>query len=546
LWKLKPATGGAIDAIADYPRTRYHEIRALKKKPVFIRAKFETPADVRAKLSDLLHLDPNLVVNVIVSRDFDGEYGVEYPAAPPDRSIQPSAVSTLLDSASTDVTTASISDDEQALKDSIDEALQVARDEMSTAASPIGSEAFTALLAGLRKVSLKNLPPHSVVGARFAQLVQAVAALAPTTAEIAAAKKLVVESIPSFVYYSNYGNLDSEIYLPHVIENLKRKDLGQKEQAKARTLKVLFDFVKLSAEEIQEMGQDVAAQPGPVTAEQQAQIEGIAKKKKERDILLQSASTELTRRFRGWWKQGDYRFRFAADGNHFRIWVSDDKRPEDIELESRSTGLQWFFSFYLIFLVESEDSHQDAILLLDEPGLSLHPLAQGDLSKFFEGLAETNQLLYTTHSPFMVDADNLDRARSVYTDGSGLTIVSPDLRAPVEKSDQAKSVYAAYAALRMSVSETMLIGCQAVIVEGPSDQHYLSTIKNYLIGRGYFQPSRDHLGAISMFGYLDLFNPRRLSGQGHDPVLHAIQIANQRRICHSRRRGVREVFNRNH
>jgi hypothetical protein len=322
----------------------------------------------------------------------------------------------LLDSASTDVTTASISDDEQALKDSIDEALQVARDEMSTAASPIGSEAFTALLAGLRKVSLKNLPPHSVVGARFAQLVQAVAALAPTTAEIAAAKKLVVESIPSFVYYSNYGNLDSEIYLPHVIENLKRKDLGQKEQAKARTLKVLFDFVKLSAEEIQEMGQDVAAQPGPVTAEQQAQIEGIAKKKKERDILLQSASTELTRRFRGWWKQGDYRFRFAADGNHFRIWVSDDKRPEDIELESRSTGLQWFFSFYLIFLVESEDSHQDAILLLDEPGLSLHPLAQGDLSKFFEGLAETNQLLYTTHSPFMVDADNLDRARSVYTD----------------------------------------------------------------------------------------------------------------------------------
>jgi len=42
--------------------------------------------------------------------------------------------------------------------------------------------------------------------------------------------------MPSFVYYSNYGNLDSEIYLPHVIENLKRKGLGTKEEAKARTL----------------------------------------------------------------------------------------------------------------------------------------------------------------------------------------------------------------------------------------------------------------------------------------------------------------------
>jgi len=125
-------------------------------------------------------------------------------------------------------------------------------------------------------------------------------------------------------------------------------------------------------------------------------------RKKERDVLLQSASTELTQRFRDWWRQGEYRFRFQADGDHFRIWVSDDKRPEDIELEGRSTGLQWFLSFYLIFLVESADTHSGAILLLDEPGLSLHPLAQKDLSLFFENLAKTSQLLYTTHSPFMV------------------------------------------------------------------------------------------------------------------------------------------------
>ncbi len=43
-----------------------------------------------------------------------------------------------------------------------------------------------------------------------------------------------------------------------------------------------------------------------------------------------------------------------------RIWVSDDKRPEEIELEGRSTGLQWFLSFYLVFLVESADAHAGA------------------------------------------------------------------------------------------------------------------------------------------------------------------------------------------
>ncbi len=74
-------------------------------------------------------------------------------------------------------------------------------------------------------------------------------------------------------------------------------------------------------------------------------------------------------------KQGDYTFDFEADGDHFRIWVSDKSRPAKVELEDRSTGLQWFLSFYLVFLVESEQEHRNAILLLDEPGLSPSPSA---------------------------------------------------------------------------------------------------------------------------------------------------------------------------
>lgn len=300
-----------------------------------------------------------------------------------------------------------------------------------------------------------------------------------------------MDAIPSFVYYSNYGNLDSEIYLPHVVENLQREDLGPKEAAKARTLRVLFSFVQLEAEEILELGRDFKDVNAPKREPTQEEIAEIAEKKRVRSILLQSASANLTIKFRQWWKQGDYQFRFEADGNHFRIWVKDDRRPTEVELENRSTGLQWFLSFYLVFLVESEAQHRRSILLLDEPGMSLHPLAQRDLSAFFESLSETNQIIYTSHSPFLVDADRLERARKVYVASDGTTKATPNLRHSEGRDEQAGAAYAVHSALNLSVAESLLVGCQPVLVEGASDQHYLTTIKALLLSGGKITPSRE-------------------------------------------------------
>ncbi len=294
-------------------------------------------------------------------------------------------------------------------------------------------------------------------------------------------------NMPKYVYYSNYGNLDSQIYLPQVLQNIGKKDLGIKEAAKARTLKTLFKFVKLDPKEITELGTEST---NTLTKEQ---IEQISEKKKEREILLASASSGFTKDFNEWWKQGNYTFEFQADGNFFRIWVSDSIRPERIELESRSTGLQWFFSFYLVFLVESELHHQNAILLLDEPGVTLHPLAQKDLFLFFENLAHNNQMIYTTHSPFMVDSNHLERVRSVYIDETGKTVVSPDLRAAerMKGKNQPQSIYPAHAALGLSVSDTLLVNCKPVLVEGESDQVYLSALKNLLISKGSIKPLKE-------------------------------------------------------
>ena len=273
--------------------------------------------------------------------------------------------------------------------------------------------------------------------------------------------------IPKFIYYDEYGNLDSDLYLPPIISNLKRIDsLSGKERMQARALKTLFGYLRLGDDEIEALGQETG------------ESHSTAKRQKQ----LQHASRRLSQKFKEWWSQGDYIFDLRIEGNYFKILVSDSERPSPIELESRSRGLQWFFSFFLVFLAERGDSHYNCILLLDEPGLGLHPHAQMDLVRFFNQLSENNQLIYTTHLPFLVDHNRLDRVKAVYTE-NGLTRVSNDITK--------KAIQPVNAAIGIAVSQSLLIGCDIVIVEGLTDQVYLTMIKNHLIARGKITPKRE-------------------------------------------------------
>jgi len=492
LWKLKPAKNGEINPLQDFPRKRYNEIRSMENKPVFIEAHFEMDDGQAEQIASLTGASTEAVRRVIVKRDLGGAHQISFPDANPVRSVQRAELTDILSNARTELSLMNAAKSEDALKTQM---LTVLSELLAIDISfdSVSAEDLKHIIEKLGSVSTEKATKTSIIAPRYAQVAESLNSIhetisQPSASENAKARNKALSFVPPFVYYSNYGNLDSEIYLPHVIENLKRSDLGAKEEAKTRTLRVLFEFVRLKPEEILELGKDIDTSSSKPSA---AAIQKIAEKKKERTILLQSASTELTDKFRNWWRQGNYIFEFQADGDHFRIWVSDSIRPEKIELEGRSTGLQWFLSFYLIFLVESGLSHHDAILLLDEPGLSLHPIAQKDLSKFFENLSHTNQLLYTTHSPFMVDADHLDRVKAVYVDDKGNTVTSENLRAREVNVSQTQSIYAVYAALGLSVSDTLFLGCQPVIVEGQSDQIYLSFIKTYLIGKGLITPMRE-------------------------------------------------------
>lgn len=496
LWKLNPAIGGEINKLDDMPRSKYSEWRDDEKPPTFIRCEFFL--EDRSLINRIMELSgckAEDIKTVEISRDFNDVRYIKFPNYEKISDFQNSHVADIIHRYKKELEGLEEQGvSEKGIKENLLKSYDEAENLISQNCNVTQSDLKRIL--NLFDVSYKELK-KSVIQPHLRRVVAELDSLfqqtkTPRPESFEQVRSLIVKHMPKFVYYSNYGNLDSEIYLPHVIENLERDDLSSVMEAKVRTLKVLFEFVNLDPKEILELGTETKLDSNKreVTLTDE-ELASIAEKKSERDILLQSAGLRLTEEFRIWWKQGNYKFRFQADGKHFKIWVSDDKRPEEVALEGRSTGLQWFLSFYLIFLVESKDSHDNAILLLDEAGVSLHPLAQKDLAFFFENLSLDNQIVHTTHSPFLVDTGNVDRVKVVYLDEGGRTVASNDLRAADGRSNKKTSVYAVHAALGLSVSDILLQGCKIIIVEGPSDQYYLNGIKNYLINKGLFQPKEE-------------------------------------------------------
>lgn len=492
LWKLNPAKDGAINDIADFPRSRYQEFRSREKKPIFIRALFELRDELASKIAGIAGIGAAQVKKAEVAKDFGGAYYLDFPDAVGPRSFARSTAEWKVTYATNQIAANKTADTDAIHLQRLTTAAAAAKAALGSSDQVGAAEleaASAAIQTGLTAEELAE-PLGKHLATASTSLKTMAANLLKDVDDCKGVWDAVHADMPKFVYYSNYGNLDSEIHLGRVIEDMLRTDLGPKAEARIRTLKVLFEFVGLSAEEIRELGDNPETPASGFTDEE---LSDFAERKKERTILLKSASSKLTKEFKEWWQQGEYVFDLQADGDFFKVWVSDTLRPEPIELEGRSTGLQWFLSFFLIFLVESKDAHANTVILLDEPGLSLHPVAQKDLFRFFERLAENNQLLYTTHSPFLVDPDHLDYVRAVYVNEAGATAISADLRAGVNPKQTANSIYPVHAALGLSVSETLFQGCQPVIVEGVSDQLYLSAVKTLLIRKKKIAPKRELL-----------------------------------------------------
>lgn len=274
------------------------------------------------------------------------------------------------------------------------------------------------------------------------------------------------KNIPKFIYFDRYDIIDSAIHIPTFIQQLNQNPTAPR----LRATKCLFQHVGLDLQDLQRLD----------PSQSNKTIEELRRLADERSIKMSSASNAMTHKFSEWWEQRKHKFRYQVDGPNFRVWVSDDLDPSEIELDQRSAGMQYFFSFYLIFLVEAEAAHRNSILLLDEPGLHVHGTAQQKVVKFLEKLSEENQVLYTTHSPFMIDGDHLKRVRIVHEDANdGTTRVSEDVW-PKDK----ESLFPLQAGLGYAIAQTLFFSNRQMVVEGLSDYSILKAMNENLSRKG--------------------------------------------------------------
>jgi len=195
---------------------------------------------------------------------------------------------------------------------------------------------------------------------------------------------------PRFVYFSDYKKIYGNINLNEYL----REETGDKSNSiefieefdKAETVRNLFYLAELDIKKLDE----VKNSPSKCIK------------------LLNAASNRLTSKLNPAWKGDPIHVDLRYNpGNIMSVVISDVHRDGTITntglLNRRAEGFKWTFSFIVNFAAETQRAElKEAILLLDEPARNLHPTQQMGISDLLKNLAGSNQVLYATHSPFMI------------------------------------------------------------------------------------------------------------------------------------------------
>ena len=204
----------------------------------------------------------------------------------------------------------------------------------------------------------------------------------------------LLPNLPKFVYFKEYERLPGKVSINQLVQ------LEQESQLtfELKIFQALLDLVNSSAQEIAETG-------------------------RSEDLImnLEAIENRLTDEIFEYWSQNkhlkvDFRCDMGRpndpppfnDGYVFSTRIRNQRHRASVNFDERSTGFIWFFSFLIWFSQMKANYADKLIVLLDEPGLTLHGKAQKDLLRYIrEKLQPDHQVIYTTHSPFMLDAKNI-------------------------------------------------------------------------------------------------------------------------------------------
>lgn len=283
--------------------------------------------------------------------------------------------------------------------------------------------------------------------------------------------------LPVFVLFSNYFRVRPQLHLQHLASRLETGVLDDEQYDYGN--KCLLELLGFTARELSDLGK--AAEPN---ANDKDALQKYKDQLDSRNYQLNAASVKLTREIRDVWAPDASRdeasqLKITADGQYLKVVVVDDLGVE-IELDQRSEGFQWLVSFFVVFFAEAAGEHENAILLLDEPGLSLHALKQREFRKTISRLSKNNQTLYTTHSPFLVGPDELDMVRVVeMTDRS----VGTKVHQTIAANDPA-GLLPLQEALGYDLAQSLFAQKKNLILEGLTDYWYVDAMSELLNAEG--------------------------------------------------------------
>jgi predicted ATP-dependent endonuclease of OLD family len=279
--------------------------------------------------------------------------------------------------------------------------------------------------------------------------------------------------VPVFVLFNNYYRVKPSIHLEHLANRTEQNLLDDK----------YYDYGNLCLLKLLGFSPRELSDVGKIQSPNQNDTEGLKEYKDQldkRSYQLNAASVKLTNEIKSIWSPDPNRpeankLKISADGQYLKVVVEDDLGVE-IELDQRSEGFQWIVSFFVVFFAEAMDKHKNAVLLLDEPGMSLHGLKQRDFRGTISRLAEKNQTIYTTHSPFLVGPDELDIVRVVEMKDrkTGTKIVKT-----ITSSDPA-GLLPLQEALGYDLAQSLFAQQKNLVLEGLTDYWYIEATSQLL------------------------------------------------------------------
>lgn len=270
------------------------------------------------------------------------------------------------------------------------------------------------------------------------------------------ARKWALGAIPKFIYVDEYPELDGH---QDIAAYIQRKSQG-KQNDSDKNFEKLCKVAGLDPDELQKLHGENDYET--------------------RNQLANRASAVVTGEIKRLWKDRALKIRFNLDAHHLDTIISDPTSTYDVEvnLNDRSRGFQWFFAFYITFSADTDGgSAENAVLLLDEPGLYLHAKSQSDLLHHLE-VDFSNQILYSTHSPFMVPTQALDSVRTVnIAEEAGTTVTN-------DPTGDARTLFPLQAALGYDLAQSLFVGPNNLVVEGVTDFWILSAVSAYASEKG--------------------------------------------------------------